>query len=299
MLFGNLNCSQPVGIEVQWTGVKNNFSLCFVMTLKNLAEPYWTSLPCNTKTSLHLICAKDNISDNHFSKRNVNNRYFCGSNKFSVDGYCFEFLWTSGISHVGCPREDFRMDIMILKHIFETIALEHRSLSMFMQKNKTVIALKFIKYLDKVSFAKSIVYLPDEGYIIWQSTKTVILIGIHTFKCSAGGNILHKYICDGIVDCLNDRSDEEYCVCNEITETKMCKAVKKIKHFMMCSSTHYMTKLGQCLKYENPNKIYQLFSFNHNVPKHIIKKTSKLISSDKSVPVINSKQTTFIKCILL
>ena len=83
--------------------------------------------------------------------------------------------------------------------------------------------------MNTVSFVKLIEPLPDQGYIICPSVKSVIPIGIQTFTCLAGSKILQKYICDGIIDCP-DRSDELYCVCDGIRQLKICKTVKKSKH---------------------------------------------------------------------
>ena len=50
-----------------------------------------------------------------------------------------------------------------------------------------------------------------------------------------------------------------------------------------------MIKNGQCIKYTNSNDIKKSFNTNHNVPKYIIKKTSKLELENETIPPIKSK----------
>ena len=135
------------GIETLWMGEKYNFPTCFTMSLLNLAEPYWESVKCDSLSWVHLICVKDKKTDVNISEIYVKNNYFCGSNAFLVDGNCYEFLLTFGINYTRCPSEDLRKDIMIFKHIFEAIALEHRSTSVFVQKDiEAVISYKVFEY---------------------------------------------------------------------------------------------------------------------------------------------------------
>ena len=58
------------------------------------------------------------------NNKSVENNYFCVSNAILVSGMCNEFHWTSEISKIRYTRDHFTINIMMFKHIFETIALE-------------------------------------------------------------------------------------------------------------------------------------------------------------------------------
>ena len=282
-------------IENFWTGsTAKNLSKCFFMFLHNLAEPDWFSVDCDKPLLSQVICVKESVHENamDINNRSVENNYFCISNAILVGGMCYEFHWTSGISKIKYSKDNFTVNIMIFKHIFETIALENQFLSAFLQKNILKMnAVKFLRYLDTVTFKQNIVSFPDQaGYIIYPSNESVIQLGIHIFNCSQGGHILFKYICNGIKDCPNDRSDEDFCTCGESMDLKMCKTGNNSKYLNTCSSVYYMVKNGYCLKYTDPVQIYNVFNITDHLPKYRKKRTSKLIILKKSITAIGQKE---------
>ena len=86
-----------------------------------------------------------------------------------------------------------------------------------------------------------------------------------------------EYICNGTIDCPNDKSDEESCVCSDSTQSKTCKIIN-IKQ--MRSPTYYMIQNGQCLKYIKHDKIYKQFNIDDDIPKHETQTTSQLATFD-------------------
>ena len=267
---------------------------CFLMLLSNLAEPNWVSVACDQQLLAVITCIKDDIRKNFTDvwRKPVGISEFCAKSAVLVTGICYEFHWISRNYYYECTRKFFSRDILIFKHIFEVIALENTILSAFVPKdNKTLKALKFVRYLDTVTFRRSIVFHhKSEGYIICPSSKSEIHLGSHIFNCSNGSNILYKYVCDGIADCPNDKSDEESCLCDEAEQSKMCKSFYYDNKLILCSSTYYMVKNGHCLKYANPDKIFRKFHINHDVPNNRARISSKLTIYNKSVVTSGLKE---------
>ena len=258
---------------------------CFLMLLHNLAERRWLSVDCNTPFLQYVICVKDKIIHDtvHINNTSVKSVHFCASNAIFVDDMCYNFQWTDSTTNISCINKD-EFDIMLFKYILEAIALEDRHLSAFVKHNmKTISSLTFIRYLDTVTFMNNISLPHGEGYIIFPSVRHKIQLGTHIFNCSSGGNILNHYICDGTVDCPNDRSDEDYCVCNESKQSKMCKTINQSQNFNICSSVFFMTTDGNCLKYTSPEKIYQLLQINIDAPRYITMKVSKFLAFQQKV----------------
>ena len=241
---------------------------CIVMLLQNFTEPKWLSVECNRTFLKYVLCVRDKIIQEieHSNNISVKRKHFCTSNANLVHGTCYDFQWSDSIVNRYTSKA-IKIDIMIFKYIFEAIALEDRQLSAFMKYNlKIISSVTFVRYLDTVTFVGN-VSLPDrEGYIICPSEKSKTQLGTHIFSCSDGGYILNQYICDGAVDCPNDRSDENDCACNRSKHSKMCKIFNQRQTFNICSSMYYMTTDGNCLKYTNPNNIYQIFQTNISAP---------------------------------
>ena len=288
--FYQPKCINPKLLQHHWMEAKvQNVSKCFFMSLDNLAEPRWVSLPCCQQRQFHLICIKDKKTNHamYISKESLINKYFCASNAILVDGMCYEFNWTSEIDYTRCVRDFAKLNFMSFKHIYKAIALENTILSAFIVKNiSTMIAVAFARYFDTVMFEQSFVSISaKEGYVIYPSMKYFVLTGIHIFKCSNESSILYKYVCDGTIDCPNDKSDEVLCVCNETRKSKLCKRVYHSKYLITCSSTYYMTKYGECLKYVNPDKIYKEYNINYDTPIYRMIRTSKLATINDSITV--------------
>ena len=285
--FYQPKCINPKLLQHLWMEAKvENVSKCFFMSLDNLAEPRWVSLSCHQQMKFHLICIKDKKAKHaiHISKESLINKYFCALNAILVDGMCYAFHWISDIDDTRCVREIFKLNIMSFKHIYEAIALENTILSAFIVKNiSTMIAVAFVRYFDTVIFEQSFVSISEKGgYIICPSRKYFVLTGSHIFKCSNGSSILYKYVCDGTIDCPNDKSDEVYCVCNDTRKSKWCKTVYHSKYLIICSATYYMTRYGECLKYTSPDKLYKEFNINYDTSKYRMMRTSKLVTINHS-----------------
>ena len=261
---------------------------CFVMLLHNLAEPKWLSVDCNTPFLVYVICIKDKIIQEieHINNRSIilKMKHFCASNAIIVDGICYDFQWIDSNTNIRCKNENIKIDIMIFKYIFEAISLEDKYLSAFVRYNlKTISSVTFVRYLDTVTFFDNISLSDGEGYIICPSIRFNIQLGTHIFNYSGGGNVLYHYICDGTVDCPNDRSDEDSCACNESKHSKMCKTIYHGQNFNTCSSIYYMAKDGSCLKYTSPKTLHQIFQINLDAPRYITMKISKLVAFQQKV----------------
>ena len=252
------------------------------MSLHNLAEPNWISVHCDQQLLTQLVCIKDVIGTNSTFNQKCNivkNKYFCALNGILVYDMCYGFHLVSNISNLESVNKYSDVDIMIFRNIFEAIALESMYLSAFVKKGISMLnTVTFIRHLDVITFEK---IMATKGYLIYDSERCFTHLGSHTFKCSKGSNILFKYVCDGILDCPDDTSNEDLCMCNASLHPKTCKVVISKKNSIVCSSVYCMMKNGYCVKYANPEKIYKILNIIHDLPKYKAKVTSKLAALDK------------------
>ena len=267
---------------------------CFLLYLHNLAEPTLVSSPCNKTWPYPLVCIKDkvDVKFTQVNRKSVVANYLCTLNAFLVDGFCYEFHWISEFGKkqhqfIFNNEQHFKIDIRKFTYIFEAIALEDRALTIFLPRDpETMYVAQFVRYLDTLRLKKNVVSHPNcEGYIIYPSAKVKIHLGSNTFKCLKGSNILHEYVCDGIIDCPNDRSDEDFCACIEKRQSKPCKTINVSRNVVMCSTTYYTAQNGECLKYTSFGGIYKQFNIKYVKTSTKIMRTSKLSVFNDSTAV--------------
>ena len=160
---------------------------CYLMLLRNLVEPNWVSVACDNALLAVITCIKEKAWKNftNINRKSVGNGQFCAKSALLVQTKCYEFHWISRNTYSECFKNYFSRNIFMFKHIFEIIALENTILSAFVPKaNRTMNAIKFVRYLDTVAFKTSSTSLHDsEGYIICPSKKSKIHLGTHIFNC--------------------------------------------------------------------------------------------------------------------
>ena len=135
-------------------------------------------------------------------------------------------------------------------------------------------------------------------FCVYHVEKVTILLGGNLYNCTNGGYILSKYVCDGYVDCANDKSDETVCICGVNTLNKnspsLCKVQRNTTQ-VACSTLYYMAVDGKCKNYIDITEIY---CFKNNfllIEFHTFSKISKAKCFVKETSIAQSfKSLNFI-----
>ena len=246
---------------------------CTVMLLFNLAEPDWISVPCDKKRLYHTLCfIQDTNSENDNNKtseylQNTNNYSACSKDHIIIQEVCYAFVWFDGINNTRNICTQFNgnpVDMTLInsiKTIFIAISLVTQFPSLIIQKSSnTAYEITFKRLFSTVHYRyQSANISPTRGFYPCQYDKVYIYTGINLFNCTNGGHILSEYICDGISDCPNDDSDENFCNCDNNSlnpkNLNMCKSMKFGLVKNVCSNLYHMTKKGNCLKYSNISQL--------------------------------------------
>ena len=236
---------------------------CTKMLIYNLAEPDWISVPCDESSLSHNLChlKKDDHALLHKTP-NMTDYSYCLINHIILQKKCYIFIWfNSFYSSYLCTNFDAlpgnMSSVKYLKKLFLSIsAISDYPPIIINNDVDTVHVIKFNKFLNKLNYRnENIVKHQANGYFVCYYNKHDISGGTNLFHCTNGGYILSENICDSVIDCPNNKSDEEFCTCynystSNATSNMMCKilffAQKKV-----CSSIYYMTTQGTCQKYKN------------------------------------------------
>ena len=166
--------------------------------------------------------------------------------------------------------------------MFEALALENQFPPLLIENDaSTIFVVKFYGFLNKLQLIYNIVPISQAtGFYLSKYKKFNILIGINLFQCTNGGYILSINICDGVMDCPNDISDEEKCSCYKQNHTKNASVICKITYFgkmkKVCSNLYHMTTKGTCQPYKN----ITFLKSNHSAVSEAVVETEKFICNN-------------------
>ena len=233
---------------------------CTVMLLFNLAKPDWISITCDNKILNHIFCYlyQGNVANHNSSSINIQNtkdHTICSKFHMLYKQICVNFYWVDNtnnsrnacIKHIQMNTykelkgKPVNMTIItFLEQIFDATFLKYDYPSVLIDNGgNTMKMVKFQRFWNKLNFKKKTVpNYEAKWFYLCQYNRPYIPIGIILFCCKAGRYILMKSICDEIIDCPNDKSDEESCH-------------KHSSNYSISSLGKYMNPKGTCYKYKN------------------------------------------------
>ena len=276
-----MNKSCPLFKELQIKATKamqpvqSESHQCVVMLLTNLAEPQWVSVPCDEDILPVGVCVIQNNNLTHkmykessSNVRNVKNRYFCLENYTMINNTCYAFIWdqigaaTSHYAHLN------KKTISIFMYLYNSIALKKLYPLVFGKDNYgDKYLFKFYKKDGILDYTISDVINAMEAFYTHAVQAEKVVNGSNLLYCFGGGFISNEYICDGINDCPNSKSDEDICSCNKqytnSTKPHLCKQLLLDNSKVRCSYLFQMDKQGICNMYTN--KRAQSLSKNNKI----------------------------------
>ena len=233
---------------------------CTLMLLTNLAEPDWMPISCESRIFTRVVCVNKKPLLQSIAWNNVDTDTKCPLISIVIREKCFYFKW----KYEGETME-LKLNSLTLNHlpqikfhhVFDALLLENSHITILTKHNiQTVQYFKVIKYLNKINYKVSnISLLKAEGFFLETLNKIKIIYGITMFRCEAGSFIMSDFVCNQLIDCPYDKSDEENCICSENWETKYCKYIMVGKHKQVCNHLYYTSHSGQCCKYSSLKSI--------------------------------------------
>ena len=195
------------------------------MILSNLGKPTWISTPCDKKLLFFTFCSvKQQFSKKFKSNHNIKDQLFhCYSGQILLHEKCYLFMWSIHlvIASKVCKQNNWRLihekEIKSLQPIFEAVSSTVNLTVIFVGTSLKYYAIRIQKKYGNLNFKKhSVAGFDIGGYHICKFRKKEIFIGLNIFHCQEGGYITSDNVCDEIVHCPYDNSDEIFCkVCDE------------------------------------------------------------------------------------
>ncbi len=199
--------------------------VCTLMLLSNLMEPHWLNVGCTTKLLAHVLCTEQQTNDINGSvlhdQDSQKHDVACSWNTIALNDSCFAFLWYGNIpsfknlcakNRVGKPVNFHPIHFEI---IFDGTEVILPPMITWNGTSTTFVSIwTCTKTLNVYSFSTHLVSSSHaEGFQICSAPPVFFNAKYIVFLCSNGGFVSVLCLCDDVIDCPNDNSDEQFCVC--------------------------------------------------------------------------------------
>ena len=245
---------------------------------------------CRKITRLYYVCQKTSpVNEYDVNKNDLSEIFKCKLLHIVVKTRCYAILHETNPVNKGqlCknmnskPLKESKIDDF--NHIFDVVLMEGTYMNIFMENDiNFIFVVKIQKFFGLLSTTRHAIEKNIDGYHICNFEKIKMTVGLNMFHCKEGGYIPTYYICDGIGDCSNDDSDEEYCICKNTTLIKqddLCQVIYLGQNVKICGNNYVMTIRGNCRQ----NTPFSISINNRNSNHHIRIKRSKEISPGQRV----------------
>ena len=227
------------------------------MLLKNLAEPDWIQIDCDKKYLTNLVCIT-NETNNSDKKINIDNvskatRVSCLKTHILKNNVCYLFLWYKEVEGVtmnqmcknnGAVLVDLK-DITMFKYLFEAVSSEFPPILSPHILHKYLYKFTYKRHANIYVYNKEEILADEsEGLHLCSAKKKFTSTGDNLFHCQNGSYISYILVCNGVIDCPFDSSDETFTKCTLFSNTQ-----NKQKLFSSCDALFYMTRDKTCIPF--------------------------------------------------
>ncbi len=256
----DLAAVKELAMKTLYPHVRDNY--CTLMLLSNLEEPEWIQVKCTKKILSHVVCfyGQDN---NAFVSRTLDANYpvlhnqSCQALQIRKNDSCYALQWKHS-GHLFHPRVCATpVDLTQINNILFIFGATSASFLPILLPHKLHSAKAHRFCFGKYHRRHRVVsLLKEKGFYVCKMLQTRQKVRDVVFRCQNGEYVSSMHICDGIIDCVNDNSDELSCTCKktdklEIRKFFLCKTVESnvSHHGPTCGLLYYKSKKGICLKY--------------------------------------------------
>ena len=250
--------------EAVYPYIGNN-DTCFMMLLVNLAEVDWIQVDCDKKLLPNALCimtAVNSEKDKEHEVLFINDRLSCIRTQILKNNLCYLFLWYNGMDgksmeHSCKSNNAFSpnlQNITMFEYLFDAVTVNFPPILSTHQAIDSIYKFTYRRYENIYVYdQEQILSKKAAGLHLCLSEKYPISTGDNLFNCKNGSSVSYMLICNGVVDCPFDNSDE-IMNCSLFTNPQ-----NRMRKFLRCSALFYMENDKSCIpffpKIENNFKI--------------------------------------------
>ncbi len=231
----------------------NSSAPCAVMVTLNLADPFVVFVQCQDKILHHVLCLAKGASQlkNHNAKKQGG---LCKSHEFLRREQCYTFHWTlsRNFKSSGSKPTFFITDVANFFAEFPFLAYSKSNAisPLFLQESMNKFHLfDYNKHLESFHSNDS----PEENsgaFELQISPPQILLYDSLVLTCSDGTLVSISSVCNGILNCPNDDSDELNCMCKTSRNQggfDLCKTLISSEGNKTCGPLYFRSGNGTCV----------------------------------------------------
>ncbi len=242
----------------------NRSKPCTLLLASNLAQAHWVSVSCRTKMLDLAVCVTSCRNESHHRRTQFNqSEESCSREQILKNDTCFQFLWQFQNNLHNQPNlygskvlniQSTAALILDFQFLFDATSSEFPAF-LVADLTSSFMAHRYLckRYLTLHQCKHDFISLSiAQGFFIFFSRKEVVKPTSNMFICVKGGFVSHLAICDGIIDCPSDDSDEQYCRCDTFKHTNKTQFLCKfaiVDENPVCGFMYYRTWQGYCQKF--------------------------------------------------
>lgn len=197
---------------------------CFFMDVTNLAQPYWSSIPCDNELLGDVVCQYDQRCILGPPKFSLPHLDICSPEQILNNTQCFTVVWTnasfcnSSCSAIADRTTMTRADSFkgfVNQFAFLLWASSIHLTPLVVQESNLSLLLKYDKFLQKYELSDMYQSLQVSAFRVFSRKSFHSNPGDMIFSCPDHVFISVQFVCDGHSDCPNGDTDEQFCNCSQ------------------------------------------------------------------------------------
>lgn len=232
----------------------SNSSKCLIFLFTNLAQPEYIQVHCQATVLLDIFCSSTISSSNEQLSAKYQLPVTCPQRNVVINESCFLLKWHKGgecEGNINTLHHSLPLNMDYFKYfsnIFRAVSSPFLPLlSQLPTATSEVKVFIYKRVLNKDKYREDRVNISHaSGFFVHLAKKIFLHTGGHIFMCENGSYVSFLYVCDGVIDCPKDMSDEANCTCNSYVGNTQPKCAVHSINWHFCSSLYYMALDGSC-----------------------------------------------------
>ncbi len=243
----NIENSLEKSSNILYPSVKGE-DRCSLVLMWNLAEPDWINVNCYENMVPTLLCTQhktQHISNTDANVIFISKKRSCKPRVFLIDGKCYLLLVTDISFHkIHADSTSFPESEQVMLQLSEIIEKPPPLVTKHLSEKNQAVILQCENKFGVTKCSQKNICNGTSALQVLRENFEVFASKLLVFQCDKGWSVALSGVCDGVVDCPLDKSDEKNC--SYSVDTQTFNVSKTSSGFWHCGPLLFSTVKGKC-----------------------------------------------------